>query len=43
MVQDIPVYQEYLGVTFPDVTVTRDMDIEIKNRFITVNQLDTLL
>lgn len=36
---DIPIYQEYLGVAFPDITVTRDMDIEMQELVLLANQL----
>lgn len=36
---DIPIYQEYLGVAFPDITVTRDMDIEMQELILLAIQL----
>ncbi len=36
---DIPVYQRYLGVVVPDITVTRDMDYEMQEMTMLVNQL----
>lgn len=36
---DIPVYQRYLGVVIPDITVTRDMDWEMQDMLMLANQL----
>ncbi len=36
---DIEIYRMYMGVVIPDVTVTREMDIEFQELIIQVNQL----
>lgn len=36
---DIPVYQRYLGVVVPDITITRDMDCEMQEMAMLANQL----
>ncbi len=36
---DIPIYQRYLGVVVPDITITRDMDYEMQEMTMLVNQL----
>ena len=37
--QDIPVYRQYLGAVFPDITVTKNMDIEMQKLILLTNQL----
>lgn len=36
---DISIYQRYLGVVAPDITVTKDMDLEMQEMIMLVNQL----
>lgn len=36
---DIPVYQRYLGVVVPDITITYDMDYEMQEMMMLANQL----
>ena len=36
---DISIYQRYLGVVVPDITVTRDMDYEMQEMMMLANQL----
>jgi len=36
---DISEYQKYLGAVFPDITVTRDMDVEFQDLALLANQL----
>lgn len=37
--QDIPVYREYAGVVFPDITVTWDMDVEMQKAMLLANHM----
>lgn len=39
LLNDIPVYQRYLGVVVPDITITRDMDDEMQDMMMLANQL----
>ena len=39
LLNDIPIYQRYLGVVVPDITITRDMDYEMQEMLMLVNQL----
>ena len=39
LLNDIPVYQRYLGVVVPDITITRDMDCEMQEMMMLTNQL----
>jgi hypothetical protein len=39
LLNDIPVYQHYLGVVVPDITITRDMDYEMQEMTMLANQL----
>lgn len=39
LLNDIPVYQRYLGVVVPDITITRDMDYEMQEMTMLANQL----
>lgn len=39
LLNDIPIYQEYLGVVIPDITVTCDMDLEMQKLIMLANQL----
>ena len=39
VMDDIPVYREYMGAVFPDITVTWDMDIEMQESILLANQL----
>lgn len=39
LLNDIPIYQRYLGVVVPDITVTRDMDYEMQEMTMLANQL----
>lgn len=36
---DIPIYQQYLGVVVPDITITRDMDYEMQEMIMLANQM----
>lgn len=37
--KEIDIYREYLGVVFPDITVTSDMDIDFQKTIILANHL----
>jgi hypothetical protein len=37
--QEVDVYKEFLGVVEPDITVTRDMDVELQKVIMLANQL----
>ncbi len=37
LANDIPVYQRYLGVVVPDITITRDMDYEMQEMLMLAN------
>lgn len=37
--QELPIYQQYAGVAFPDVTITADMDEELQLTLSLANQL----
>lgn len=37
--QDIPLYREYAGLVFPDITVTWDMDIEMQEAMMLANHM----
>ena len=37
--KDMPVYREYSGVVFLDITITKDMDIEMQKLILLSNQL----
>lgn len=37
--QDIPLYREYAGIVFPDITVTWDMDIEMQEAVLLANHM----
>lgn len=37
--EDIPIYREFAGIVFPDITVTRDMDVELQNAIILANHM----
>ena len=39
VMDDIAEYREYLGTVFPDITVTKDMDIEMQVLILLANQL----
>lgn len=37
--QDLPIYKQYAGVVFPDITITTDMDHELQETLILANHL----
>lgn len=37
--KEIEIYRQYMGVTFPDITITEDMDAEWQDVIIVLNQL----
>lgn len=39
VIDDIAEYQKYLGTVFPDITITKDMDIEFQELVLLANQL----
>lgn len=39
LIDDIPKYRDYLAVVFPDITVTKDMDIEMQELILLSNHL----
>ncbi len=39
MKQDLPIYRQYAGVVFPDITITKDMDVGLQETLILANHL----